>query len=410
MKTLYDYQQKIVNEADEAHALFCDMGCGKTIMALKIAEKFKVSKLLVICLKCKINDWKDEIKSETNFLEYDTMVVNFESVWRNSAALNFVDPYTMIIIDESHKIKNPKSKVAQYIKYLGSQTRYKLILTGTPQNQKYIDYWMQLGFIDSPVYKIPLKQFENKYVNYQLDYLNGHYFKRIESYNHEDTLKKAINEKASYKTYESKYDKPIEIIENIPKTKEYKELLKNKAYKDIVIENPITLRNYLREICSGFIKDEITTNNKLVWFKEFIEITPYRIVVFVNYNKEVELLSEECKKQNRPYSIYNGNNKDLTNFKNNDNGIAIVNYASGATGINDLCISNIGIFYSLPDGDYILFKQAKARLDRIGQMKQPLFYYLITEKSIESAIYNSFKNGDNFTNEMYVNWLNIVYN
>ena len=120
------------------------------------------------------------------------------------------------------------------------------------------------------------------------------------------------------------------------------------------------------------------------------------------------MISELCDKLKRPYSIYNGEFKDFTNFKNNENGIAIVNYASGATGINDLCISNIGIFYSLPDGDYILFKQAKARLDRIGQNKQPIFYYLLMENTIESPIYRAFKNGDNFTNQMYLNWLEKV--
>ena len=120
---------------------------------------------------------------------------------------------------------------------------------------------------------------------------------------------------------------------------------------------------------------------------------------------EIEIIKSLCIKMNRSYSIYNGEIKDLTNFKNKENGIAIVNYASGATGINDLCISNIGIFFSPPDGDYILFSQAKSRLDRIGQRKQPIFYFLECMKTIEIPIYNAFKNGDNFTNELYLNWL-----
>lgn len=337
------------------------------------------------------------------------MVINFESVWRKTDAIDFTDKNTMIIIDESHKIKNPKSKVAQYVKYLKQFTEYKLILTGTPQNQQYIDYWMQLGFLDSPIYDIPLKEFEKKYVNYILDYLNGHYFKRIESYNHTNELINGINSLAFYKNYDSEYEKPIEIITKVERPKEYKELLKNKAYEDVITENPITLRNYLREACSGFIKDyTLSKIPKLDWLYEFCEITEHRIVIFVNYNKEVELIKNMCKKLNRPYSVYNGETKDLTNFKSKDNSICIVNYASGATGINDLCIANIAIFYSLPDGDYILFKQAKARIDRIGQKNQPIFYYLISDKSIESAIYNAFKDGDNFTNEMYVKWLESV--
>lgn len=409
MKQLFDYQQEIVDKAYPSSALFMEMGTGKTITSLRIAQKYHCYKLLVICLKCKINDWKEEIAAETDFKENEVMVINFESVWRNTKAIDFTDNNTMIIIDESHKIKNPKSKVAQYIRYLKQFTKYKLILTGTPQNQQYVDYWMQLGFLDSEIYNVPFKEFEKKYINYTLDYLNGHYFKRIDSYNHTDLLKYGINQLAFYKNYDSQYEKPIEIITKIERPKEYKELLKNKAYDDIFAENPMTLRNYLREACSGFIKNhDLDKIPKLEWLKEFLEITNHKIVIFVNYNKEVELIKNLCEKLDRPYSIFNGEYKDLTNFKTKDNSICIVNYASGATGINDLCISNIAIFYSLPDGDYILFKQAKARIDRIGQTKQPIFYYLVTEKSIEQAIYNAFKEGDNFTNEMYLNWLENV--
>ena len=405
MKTLFNYQQNIVDRSPKSCALFMDMGTGKTITSLKIAEKWMCSKILVICLKSKMQDWIDEIEEETYFCKDEYMVINFESVWRNTKALDFTDQETMIIIDESHKIKNPKAKVSQYIRFLGEKTHYKLVLTGTPQNQQYYDYWMQMGFVESPVYNISLKEFESIYVNFITDYQQGHYFRTIDSYNYEDLLKKGINKYSFYKNYESEYNKPFEILEKIKRTSEYIELWSNKVIDGIAAENPMTLRSYLRECCSGFVKDNIYGSNKLKWLEDFLDVDQSRIVIFVNFNKEIEMISDLCKKLKRPYSIYNGEFKDFTNFKNNENGIAIVNYASGATGINDLCISNIGIFYSLPDGDYILFKQAKSRLDRIGQTKQPIFYYLVTDNTIEVPIFRAFKKGDNFTNEMYLNWL-----
>lgn len=405
MKTLFNYQQKIVDNAPKSCALFMDMGTGKTITSLKITEKWMCSKLLVICLKSKIQDWIDEIEEETYFCKGEYMVINFESLWRTTKALDFTDSNTMIIIDESHKIKNPKAKVSQYVRFLAEKTHYKLVLTGTPQNQEYYDYWMQMGFVESPVYNVPLKEFESTYVNYTVDYQQGHYFKTIDSYEFEDILKQGINKYAFYKNYESEYKKPFEILEKIKRTSDYVELWSNKVIDGIAAENPMTLRSYLREMCSGFVKDNVYESNKLKWLEDFLDVDNSRIVIFVNFNKEIEMISKLCDKMKRPYSIYNGEFKDFSNFKENENGIAIVNYASGATGINDLCISNIGIFYSLPDGDYILFKQAKSRLDRIGQTKQPIFYYLITENTIEVPIFRAFKKGDNFTNEMYLHWL-----
>ena len=406
MKTLFDYQKEIVQKANKSNALFMKMGTGKTITSLKIAEKWKCEKLLVVCLKSKIQDWIDEIEEETYFCKGEYMVINFESIWRNTKAIDFCDSKTMIIVDESHKIKNPKSKVSQYMRYLGNLTKYKLVLTGTPQNEEYYDYWMQMGFIDSPLYKIPLKEFEKWYVNYILDFQQGHYFKRIESYNNTDALKQAINEKAFYKEYESNYGNPIEIYEKLNTPSFYKSFMKDKVYDDVVADSDMSLRTYLRQCCSGFIKNhKLEKGPKEKWLEDFLEITNDRVVIFVNYNIEIEILVALCKTLGRPFSIYNGEIKDLTNFKENSNGIAIVNYASGATGINDLCISNIGVFFSPPDGDYILFSQAKARLDRIGQTKQPIFYFLQCVKTIEIPIYNAFKNGDNFTNELYLNWL-----
>ena len=406
MKTLFDYQADIVKRANKSNALFMKMGTGKTITSLKIAEKWRCEKLLVVCLKSKIQDWIDEIEEETYFIKGEYMVINFESIWRNTKAIDFCDSKTMIIVDESHKIKNPKSKVSQYMRYLGNLTKYKLVLTGTPQNEEYYDYWMQMGFIDSPLYKIPLKEFEKWYVNYILDFQQGHYFKRIESYNNTDALKQAINEKAFYKEYESNYGNPIEIYEKLNTPSLYKSFMKDKVYDDVVADSDMSLRTYLRQCCSGFIKNhKLEKGPKEKWLEDFLEIANDRVVIFVNYNIEIEILVALCKMLGRPFSIYNGEIKDLTNFKENSNGIAIVNYASGATGINDLCISNIGVFFSPPDGDYILFSQAKARLDRIGQTKQPIFYFLQCVKTIEIPIYNAFKNGDNFTNELYLNWL-----
>ena len=121
MKTeLYDYQQKIVDKVfeknDYAVGLFMKMGTGKTVTSLAIFDRLweanAVDKLLVICIKCKIQDWKDEIESQWKFPP-QSEVINFESIWRPKRAdwyKQYVDSRTMIIIDESHKIKSGSSK------------------------------------------------------------------------------------------------------------------------------------------------------------------------------------------------------------------------------------------------------------------------------------------------------------
>ena len=84
--------------------------------------------------------------------------------------------------------------------------------------------------------------------------------------------------------------------------------------------------------------------------------------------------------------------------------VAICNYASASLGLNDLVLSNVCVMYS-PTEDYINFTQSRKRIDRLGQTKKPLFYYLQTKNSIETAIYKSLKVGKNFDDRMFEKYL-----
>ena len=69
MKTrLFDYQQAIVDKEkhNKGVALFLDMGCGKTVTSLAIAEQWNNPKLLIICIISKLNDWQEDAKKELN--------------------------------------------------------------------------------------------------------------------------------------------------------------------------------------------------------------------------------------------------------------------------------------------------------------------------------------------------------
>ncbi len=429
MKTVpYDYQEKIANDivqsGDYATALFMDMGTGKTITSLRIFEKLweaeAVDKILVVCLKCKIQDWKDEIESQWKWPPQHE-VINFESIWRAKRAdyyKQFITNKTMIIIDESHKMKSHKTKITKYLLSVYNQTPYKLILTGTPQSDEYIDYYPQMKFINAKDYDIPYRKFEDTYVIKTLDSSGGHFFWTIQDYKYKDILEKGIIEKSHYHKYTSNYDKPIEIFQDIEHSKEAIKFQKDRVWPDpdkeraddVIADTQFALRTYLRQSCSGFIKNYEITSPKEDWLREFLEITPYRIVIFVNFIKEIEKIEDLCKKMKRPVGVYYGARKDLAPFKENENGVAIVNYQSGAVGINDLCIANIGVFYSPPDGNYILYAQAKARLDRIGQKKQPVFYFLQTKGSVEKAIYDNLKKGQDFDERMFDTWLKSLNN
>ena len=176
--------------------------------------------------------------------------------------------------------------------------------------------------------------------------------------------------------------------------------------EDIIIANRPTLHHiYMRESCSGFIKDYFLKDNpKLQWLKDFFEGNEGRIVVFTNFVAETVLIGRLCNELKRSWCVYDGANKDLTNWNENEDCIAIVNVVAGGAGINDFAKTNIAVFFSPPE-NYIDFTQAKGRIDRIGQTKQPVYYYLQVMNSVEPAIYRALKEGKDFDERLFEDWM-----
>ena len=66
--------------------------------------------------------------------------------------------------------------------------------------------------------------------------------------------------------------------------------------------------------------------------------------------------------------------------------------------------ANVCVFFSLTN-EYINFVQSKKRLDRIGQTKKPLFYYLICKDTVEEATWKSLQEGKDFDERMFEKYL-----
>lgn len=425
MKTkLFDYQEKIVNEQSNRKSvnLFLGMGTGKTITSLALFEKNPTHKILIICLISKMQDWADDLKKELNIdatilnkgssknMELlnnggNAYIINFESAWRCLNLLKWVDNDTTILIDESHKCKSVSSKIGRFITKLKDKTKYKLILTGTPQSSGYIDYYNQLRFTDT--FTMSYKEFCDKYCVYQTMNFTGYPFKKLTGYQHTDELDKIINSNCAF--FERSLNNeliPSDIDIKLETPKKYKPFKKVRIYEDYVADNSSKLFVSLRTLCSGFIDKYDFDKDKLKWLKDFIEDLNDRVVIYYNFNKERDDIISLLTTLNIPYSEYNGRTKDLTKFKSNKNGVALCQYISASTGLNDLVLSHLCVFYS-PTLNYIDFSQAKKRLDRIGQTQKPLYYYLYCKGTVEEQIYDALKRGKDFDEKMFNQYLTL---
>ena len=438
---LYPYQRTIVDKLKEfnSSALFTDTGTGKSYMSIALYQdklhKRLVNKCVVICLLGKIEEWerdfhkfqpfdrvlimdgKEKTLKQYRSGNWDILLINFEKTWRCEDLLYYTDPNTMIIIDESHKIKESKTKQGEFIARLGNRTPYKLCLTATPMGNGYYDLYNQfyfLGFIN-----MTLKQFEDMFCVFTLQYIPGlkRPFRKIQRYKNEKILDD-LSTKYCY-FYERPLDEemlPSELEIEFKLDKHYNKIAKDRVYEDIVLDSVSSKRLALKSLCSGTLmgKTLLKTDDsdrlyqlnkdKIEWVKTYLDSFSKRVVIFYQYTHQMEQLYDEIKKMGRNVARYNAEYKEKDKFIENDDCVILVQYKSGGTGIDWLKNAYVGIFYSLPDS-YVEFYQAKGRIDRNGQTKKPLFYILVSHgtNSVDQMNYRALKEKQDFNDEYFEN-------
>lgn len=407
---LFKHQEDGIEKTKEFNkvAYFWDMGTGKTFMGSEKMKELNNQVNLVVCQLSKVNDWikhftklyhnyevfnitdNKELKKFINSNSKRVGVINYDKIFRRNE-LNKLKDFTLIL-DESSIIQNENTSRAKAIMKLN----YKniILLSGTPVSGKYEKLWSQshlLGWNISK--KLFLKQYT---ITEKMELPNGAFANKIIGYKNVERLKKKLRlHGASFMKTEEVIDLPEQSFINIyhSTSSEYEIFRKDRIVNidGETLIGDMTLTNLLyQRLLLGI------SNQKLLALKDLIDSTNRRIVVFYNFKKELEKIKSII---DRPLSIINGDEKDLTAYENYENSITIVNYQAGAKGLN-LQKANILVYYSptLSCEDYM---QSKKRIHRIGQ-KLPCFYYkLIAPDSVEPRIYNTLERGEDYTNDLF---------
>lgn len=127
--------------------------------------------------------------------------------------------------------------------------------------------------------------------------------------------------------------------------------------------------------------------------------THSRIIVFYNFNYELEMLRNFCDSNEIPYSEYNGHrHQEIPDMKS---WIYLVHYASGSEAWNCITTDTI-LFYSM-NYSYRSMIQGSGRIDRVNTPYSDLYcYHLFSDSDIDKAIKSCLTKKKDFNESVYL--------
>ena len=404
---LYPHQVQALEKTKNFNhvAYYLDMGLGKTFIGSEKLKELNTNNNLIICQKSKLQDWYEHMK--TYYPEYNTfiysktreippksvIIINYDLVWRRPELADLKD-FTLML-DESSLIQNEKSNRSKFI--LKMKPTNVILLSGTPTGGKYEQLWSQLKLLG---WNISKRLYWDEFIKFVKIDVGGFPIKKVTGYKNVDRLKdKLRTHGAIFMKSDEVFQLPkqIENIIKVDNTKEYKKFNKDRLIKiddtELVGDTPLTKMLYLRQLSSQY------NSNKTAALKDLLESTNDRVIVFYNFDKELEIIQEICNKLEKPISMINGHEKNLKNFTECNDCVLLGQYQAAAMGLN-LQLSNKIIYFSLPLQSE-LFMQSKKRIHRIGQDKTCFYWYLITKNSIEEQIFEILKQRRDYTNKLF---------
>jgi len=426
--TLYPYQKEGVEFGVFKKGIIIadEMGLGKTLQAIAISifkkQIFDFKKVLVICPATVKEQWKNEVykfsdekaivvqgfpnEREALYLNDESLfhIINYETVLRDLPHINKAN-YDFVILDEAQRIKNYHTKTATAVKSIKKQ--HGLIITGTPIENKLIDLYSVVQFLDD-YFLTPQWEFSYQHCVFDTNLKN-----KIRGYYNLTNLKQRLNSILLRRQKKDVFDQ----LPNVRQQNVYVKLSDEQAgahtgYKRGIanilrkkFKTPfdwqmlMMLLTKMRMVCDSTYLVDKETNfaPKLIELKHIllekldVKNTKRKVIIFSEWTIMLRLIGEALEEEGLTYTTLTGKvpvkkrGELIKEFELNDECNIFLSSESGGTGLN-LQIADTVINYEIP-WNPAKKNQRIGRIDRIGQKKMKLnVFNLISLNSIEISI------------------------
>jgi len=444
----------------ETYAYFMEMGTGKTKVLIDnlamLYDKGKVNGALIIAPKGVVGTWYNQeipthlpnhIENVTTLWqaninkkqkekldellkvgeELHILIMNVEALSTTKGvefASRFLNSHnTLMAIDESTTIKNPKAKRTKSILLLSKKAKYRRIMTGSPVTKNPLDLYTQCYFLD------PFHLEHESYYSFRMRYaimktanISGRQIQLVSGFKNLGELSEKLKPFSYRVLKEDCLDLPDKIymkrqINLTPDQKKLYEQMRKEALatlngKQVTTVNALTQLMRLHQItCGHFTSDDGTTqpikNNRIDELMDVLEEIEGKAIIWAHYQYDINTIIKEVEKVHGPGSIvdYYGltpqdeRQPNIKKFQSDPKCRFMVGTPStGGYGIT-LTAANTVIYYS---NGYDLEKrlQSEDRAHRIGQQKSVTYVDILADETVDEKIVKSLRKKINIASEV----------
>lgn len=402
-------------EKTQGRAIIADeMGLGKTLQAIAYLELHpELRPAIVVCPASVKYVWQQEFAEATKdqktivlsgksggplLGDNNIIIINYDIVEARLEQLRAMSP-KVVILDESHYIKDPSAKRTKAIRELCSNAPHIICLSGTPITNRPIEFFSTLNLIDPYLFPNRFK-FALRYCNAQknrwgwdmsgasnLEELNRILAKSI-------MIRRRKQDVLAELPSKTRVSVPLEIDNK----KEYQKIEENvvswiwenegleAAAKATKAEYLVQIEKLKQASARGKLKSAIR------WIADFLD-TGEKLILFCTHSEILDKIKKEFQEvsvrldgstpqEHRPF---------LVEMFQKDEGckLFIGNIKAAGVGLTLTAASNVAFL----EFDWVpgVHLQAEDRAHRIGQKENVSVYYLIGKETIDERLVSTLR-------------------
>jgi SNF2 family DNA or RNA helicase len=444
----------------ETYAYFMEMGTGKTKVLIDnlamLYDKGKVNGALIVAPKGVVGTWysnelpahlpnhienvavlwqanitkKQQESLDTLFEEGEDLhilIMNVEA-FSTTKGVDFAKKFlschnTLMAIDESTTIKNPKASRTRNILNLARDAKYRRIMTGSPVTKNPLDLFTQCYFLDPfHLEHESYYSFRTRYAIMKTAHISGRSIQLVSGFKNLGELSDKLQPFSYRVLKEDCLDLPDKIfikrqITLSPDQRRLYDQMKKQALaildgKMSSTKNSLTQLMRLHQITCGHFTDDTggtqpIENNRINELMDILEDVENKAIIWAHYQYDINQIIKAIVAKYGPGSVvdyYGLTPKDerqghIERFQNDPKCRFFVGTpATGGYGIT-LTAANTVIYYS---NGYDLEKrlQSEDRAHRIGQKKPVTYVDINAEDTVDEKIVKALRKKINIASEV----------